>query len=86
MTDWTNTTTPTWDRAKQAIATGDVAEANRLIDRGVEQWRSLQDYSINWVTSLLSFIGRELGEAAVERTLPRVRRRVRDATADRGRR
>ena len=33
------------------------------------QWRSLQDYSINWITSLLSFIGREMGEDAVERAL-----------------
>jgi hypothetical protein len=69
VTDWASSTTPIWDRAKQAIADGDATEATRLIDRSVEQWRSLQDYSINWVTSLLSFIGRELGEAAVERAL-----------------
>lgn len=62
-------TTPMWERAKAAIAAGDSDEAARLIDRGVEQWRSLQDYSINWVTALLSFIGRELGEDAVERAL-----------------
>ncbi len=62
-------TEPTWERAKAAAAAGDAAEASRLIDRTVEQWRSLQDYSINWVTSLLSFIGRELGEDAVERAL-----------------
>ena len=29
----------------------------------------LQDYSINWITSLLTFIGEELGEEAVERAL-----------------
>src|SRR5258705_13994694 len=62
-------TTPTWERARAAIAAGDSDEAIRLIDRGVEQWRSLQDYSINWVTALLSFVGRELGEDAVERAL-----------------
>src|ERR687888_517880 len=62
-------TEPAWDRVKTAIADGDAAEATRLVDRMVEQWRSLQDYSINWVTSLLSFIGRELGEDAVERAL-----------------
>ena len=62
-------TEPTWERAKTAAAEGDAAEAARLIDRTVEQWRSLQDYSINWVTSLLSFIGRELGDDAVERAL-----------------
>ncbi|HZN16097.1 MAG TPA: hypothetical protein VFB78_17650 [Acidimicrobiales bacterium] len=62
-------TTPTWDRAKAALAAGDANEAQRLLDRAVEQWRSLQDYSINWITALLSFIGREQGEAAVERAL-----------------
>jgi len=62
-------TVPTWERAKDAIADGDTDGAVRLIDRGVVQWRSLQDYSINWVTSLLSFIGREMGEEAVERAL-----------------
>jgi hypothetical protein len=62
-------TTPAWDRVKAAIRAGDPDEAIRLLDRSVEQWRSLQDYSINWVTSLLSFVGRELGEEAVERSL-----------------
>lgn len=63
------TTSPGWERVKAALAAGDTDEATRLLDRTVEQWRSLQDYSINWVTALLSFIGRELGEAAVERAL-----------------
>jgi predicted ArsR family transcriptional regulator len=40
-----------------------------LIDRAVEQWSALKDYSINWITSLLTFIGEELGEEAVERAL-----------------
>jgi hypothetical protein len=62
-------TTPTWERAKAAVAAGDAQEATRLIGRAAEQWRSLQDYSINWITALLSFIGRELGEDAVERAL-----------------
>ena len=35
------------------------------------QWESLQQYSINWITVLLSFIGDELGEEAVERALRR---------------
>ena len=48
---------------------GEVDRAVELIDRAVGQWRSLQDYSINWITSLLSFVGRELGEEAVERAL-----------------
>ena len=38
-------------------------------EKATAQWRSLQDYSINWITSLLSFIGREMGEEAVERAL-----------------
>src|SRR5205807_5561312 len=62
-------TVPAWERAKDAIARGDSARANELIDQAVAQWRGLQDYSINWITSLLSFIGRELGEEAVERAL-----------------
>src|SRR5437870_3457223 len=62
-------TTPTWEQAKAAVTAGETDRALALIDRAVGQWRSLQDYSINWITSLLSFIGRELGEEAVERAL-----------------
>ena len=62
-------TVPTWERAKAAMRAGEADEAIALIDKAVAQWRSLQDYSINWITSLLSFIGRELGEEAVERAL-----------------
>jgi hypothetical protein len=61
--------TPLWEQAKAAIAAGDAEGAAALLDRAVDQWRSLQDYSINWITSLLSFIGEEMGEAAVERAL-----------------
>lgn len=64
-------TTPAWEQAKAAMAAGDTARAAALIDRAVAQWRSLQDYSINWVTSLLSFIVEEMGEDAVERALRR---------------
>jgi hypothetical protein len=62
-------TTPTWEQAKAAVRDGDHDRAVALIDRAVGQWRSLQDYSINWITSLLSFVARELGEEAVERAL-----------------
>src|SRR5437588_4434979 len=62
-------TAPAWERAKGAISAGDVEGALDRIDEAVARWRSLQDYSINWITSLLSFIGRELGEEAVERAL-----------------
>ena len=63
--------TPLWEQAKSAIAAGDADGAIALVDRAVDQWRSLQRYSIDWVASLLSFIGRELGEDAVERSLRR---------------
>jgi len=62
-------TVPAWRQAMAALEEGDTARAAQLLDRAVGQWRSLQDYSINWITSLLSFIGRELGEEAVERAL-----------------
>ncbi|HSO95357.1 MAG TPA: hypothetical protein VLV81_04895 [Acidimicrobiia bacterium] len=61
--------TPLWEQAKTAIAQGRPGDAMALIDRAVEQWSSLKDYSINWITSLLTFIGEELGEEAVERAL-----------------
>jgi hypothetical protein len=62
-------TTPLWEQARTAMEAGDHDRASELLDDAVARWRSLQDYSINWVTSLLSFIGREMGEAAVERAL-----------------
>jgi hypothetical protein len=61
--------TPPWERAKAAIDAGDGDEAKALIDRAVAQWASLKDYSINWITSLLTFVAEELGEDAVERAL-----------------
>lgn len=61
--------TPLWEQAKSAVRTGDPDAAEVLIDKAVAQWSSLQDYSINWITSLLTFIGEELGEPAVERAL-----------------
>ena len=67
--DIASMTTPTWEQAKAAVTAGETDRALALIDRAVGQWRSLQDYSINWIASLLSFVGRELGEDAVERAL-----------------
>jgi len=61
--------TPLWEQAKTALAQGRVEDAAVLIDRAVEQWAALKDYSINWITSLLTFIGEEMGEDAVERAL-----------------
>src|SRR6476661_3548235 len=62
-------TVPAWERAKDAIAAGDEERAIALIDEGAARTRGLQIYSIEWITSLLSFIGRELGEDAVEQAL-----------------
>jgi hypothetical protein len=61
--------TPLWEQARQAFAAGRTDDGSALLDKAVDQWRSLQDYSINWITSLLTFIGEELGEDAVERAL-----------------
>lgn len=61
--------TPYWEQAKAAMRAGDTDAAIELIDRAVAQWRSLKDYSINWIATLLSFIGREMGEDAVEASL-----------------
>jgi hypothetical protein len=61
--------TPLWEQAKQAVEEGRSQDAIDLIDRAVAQWASLKDYSINWITSLLTFVADELGEEAVERAL-----------------
>lgn len=63
--------TPLWEQARTAYAEGNTERGSELLDRAVERWRSLQDYSISWVTSLLTFVGEELGEEAVERALRR---------------
>jgi hypothetical protein len=70
-TDIEAATRPVWEQAKDAIAEGDGERASALIDAAVVRWRSLQDYSVNWITSLLSFIADELGEESVERALRR---------------
>jgi hypothetical protein len=67
--DVASMTTSAWDAAKAALRAGDVDAAETWIDTAVTRTRSLQVYSLNWITSLLSFIGRELGEDAVERAL-----------------
>jgi hypothetical protein len=63
--------TALWAQARVAIESGDTGRGLELLDAAVRQWRSLQEYSINWVTVLLSFIADELGEEAVERALRR---------------
>src|SRR5215470_8589018 len=61
--------TPLWEQARQAFEEGRTDDGAALLDKAVDQWSSLKDYSINWITSLLTFIGEELGEEAVERAL-----------------
>lgn len=69
VVDTETITEPAWEQAKAALAAGDAERASELIDVAARRWRSLQDYSISWITSLLSFIGREWGEDAVEQAL-----------------
>ena len=61
--------TPAVDLIEDAIDRGDAAEAKRLLRHMTTDWMRNKDYSINWITSLLSFIGRRLGEEAVEEAL-----------------
>jgi hypothetical protein len=61
--------TPTRALIEEAIDRADGVEAKRLLERMEGDWLRNKDYSINWITSLLSFIGRRLGEDAVEEAL-----------------
>jgi len=61
--------TPLWEQARSAYHDGRTDDGDRLLDAAVKQWGALKDYSINWITSLLTFVGEELGEEAVERAL-----------------
>ena len=61
--------TPLWEQARAAFLAGDSERGSALLDKAVGEWRSLKNYSINWITSLLTFVGEELGDEAVERAL-----------------
>lgn len=61
--------TPVPQLIEEAIDRGDGEEAKRLVRMLVQDFARNKEYSINWVTSLLSFIGRRLGEPAVEEAL-----------------
>jgi hypothetical protein len=61
--------TPTRALIEEAIDRGEAATAKQLLELMEADWLRNKDYSINWITSLLSFIGRRLGEGAVEDAL-----------------
>lgn len=61
--------TPTRVLVERAIDRGDADGAKRMLSAMERDWLRNKDYSINWITSLLSFIGRRLGEPAVEEAL-----------------
>src|SRR5262249_53650911 len=61
--------TPLWEQARQAFEAGRADDGSALLDKAVDQWRSLKDYSINWITSLPTFIGEGPGEDALERAV-----------------
>ena len=61
--------TPARLQVEEAIDRGDGPGAKKLLQRMEADWLRNKDYSINWITSLLSFIGRRLGEDAVEEAL-----------------
>src|ERR671914_428291 len=61
--------TPLWEQARAAYHDGRADDGDRLLEAATTQWAALKDYSINWITSLLTFVGEELGEDAVERAL-----------------
>jgi hypothetical protein len=61
--------TPTRTLVEEAIDRGDADAAKKLLTAMEADWLRNKDYSINWITSLLSFIGRRMGEPAVEEAL-----------------
>jgi hypothetical protein len=57
------------DRVRAALDAGDLDAARVAVERWATAVRSLQVFSHEWITSLLSFVGRELGDDGVERSL-----------------
>lgn len=60
-----------WDQALAALDDGDVDRARDQIERARDQARRLKDYSIRWIADLLSYVGEQMGEPAVEDALRR---------------
>jgi hypothetical protein len=58
--------TPIWEQAKAAIDAGESAQAKVLIVRG-RSGEPPATTSINWITSMLTFVAEELREGAVAR-------------------
>lgn len=63
--------TPPWEAVRAALRAGDLVAAERAVNDAEERTQSLQEYSVNWITSLLSFIGVTYGEDQVEAALRR---------------
>ena len=61
--------TSTRTLVEEAMDRGDLAEAKRLLALMESDWLGNKEYSINWIASLLSFIGERYGEPAVEDAL-----------------
>ena len=61
--------TPTVLLIEEAIDRGDAASAKKLLHLMAGDWERNKTYSINWIAQLLSFIGRRMGEPAVEEAL-----------------
>lgn len=61
--------TPTTTLIAEAMDRGDIAEAKRLVHHMATDVERNKEYSINWIASLLSFIGRAMGESAVDDAL-----------------
>ena len=62
--------TPVWDAGEGRDRRGRPRRRRRRSSTARStQWAGLKDYSINWITSLLTFVADELGEEAVERAL-----------------
>jgi hypothetical protein len=61
--------TPPLDRVHRALDAGDIDAARAAVVDWATRVRSLQVLSVEWITSLLSYVGRELGDDGVEAAL-----------------
>lgn len=61
-------TAVTSERVHAAIDSGDIAKAHALLDRLVEETRGIHDAYLQWIAGMQSFIYREMGFDAFERS------------------